>query len=472
MGDQRQAASDTTVSAGPSVGALEASGVRAPRDWAREVEIGLKSELTHDLGRSRYRLWFRDVEVVALDGDTLTLAVPTEVHRSWIEYTFGAEVRRALERVLGRGVSIVLRVGEAQGAKRALRERLPQRPDVWEQRLKQERRVPTLAGFCARRPDRWAVTLLEQLVHGGGPSAGPTIYLYGESGCGKTHLLEALAAAVQAHAPGECLYLTAKRFTAQVAAALRSDTPTALRTLHADLAGRRLLLIDGVEAFEGRKATQAELVRVLDRAALGGPRLVLAGQRHPSLMDDLAPTLASRLVGGPVLRLAVPDRELLGEILSTRGAACGLPVPPEVVEGILERSAASQAAVLWLDRWAVASRDLGRPLEPAWLSEIAPPASTSAGDDVVRRAKRRVAEHFGVDGHLLEHATKARSAALPRAAAVYLVWRATAMSLTRLARSFGFRSHSSVSRALAGIKRRRATDAALEQTLDGLLASL
>jgi len=480
VGDQRRTSSGATFGAAhaggvvvPTEVAHEAAAAGAsPRSFAREVETGLKSELTHDLGRSRFRLWFRDVEVVSVEGDTLTLAVPTEVHRSWIEYTFGDEVRRASERVLGRGVKLELRVGVAQGEKRALREKLPQRPDAWERRLLEERPVPTFAAFCAQRHDRWAVTLLEQLVHGGGPSAGPTIYLYGESGCGKTHLLEALASAVQAHAPGECLYLTARRFTAIVAAALRSGTPTALRTLHADLASRRVLLIDAVEALEGRKATQAELVRALDRAALGGPRLVLAGQRHPAEMEGLAPTLASRLVGGPVVRLALPDRALLCEILTARAAACRLAAPAELVEAIVERTRSPHTAMLWLDRWVVASRDLGRPLEAVWLAEIAPPASTSAGEDVIRRAKDRVAEHFGVEVGLLERATKARSAALPRAAALYLVWRSTAMSLTRLARAFGYRSHSSVSRALAGIRSKRTGDAVLEQTLDGLLARL
>jgi chromosomal replication initiation ATPase DnaA len=106
------------------------------------------------------------------------------------------------------------------------------------------------------------------------------------------------------------------------------------------------------------------------------------------------------------------------------------------------------------------------------LAEIAPPASTSVGEDVVRRAKAVVAGHFGVEVGVLERATKARSAALPRATAVYLVWRATAMPLTRLARAFGFRSHSSVSRALHGMRERRRSDAELEQTLDGLLARL
>jgi chromosomal replication initiator protein len=448
-----------------------ASGTDALR---REVQAALRSELLQGVGRSRYRLWFRDVDVAQVDGECLTLAVPTEVHRSWIEYTFGEVVRSASERVLGRGVRVALEVGEAQRDKRALRERLPQGPGAWEQALSASRPVPTFTAFVAARQERWAVTLLEQLVHGGGEAGAPPIYLYGEPGSGKSHLLHALERGVAHHTPGACLLLKARRFVERVAQAHRPGAPgTAPRALEADLGARRLLLVDGVDALAGRARSEGELARWLDRSARGGgPRLVLSGSRHPREIPGLDAALASRLCGGLVVRLPVPDRTQLGEVLRLRHAAQGLEAPPDVVQQILDVTTAPAAAVLWLDRWAVASRALGRSLEASWLAEVSPPAQTSVGDDVVLRAKRLVATHFQVEADVLDRATKRRSAALPRGVAVWLVWRATAMPLTRLARAFGFRSHSSVSRALGGVKRQRQDDVGLEQTLDGLLARL
>lgn len=445
----------------------------APLPLLHEVQQALAGELREGVGRSRYRLWFRDVDVAAVDADSITLAVPTEVHRSWIELAFAGVVREASERVLGRGVRVSVTVGAAQEAKRALRERLPQGPEAWEARLGEARPRPSLRAFVTPGPERWEAALLEGLARGEGPDGGAPVYLYGEPGSGKSHLLSALEAEVAARAPGEALRITGRRLAQRVGAATRPGAPsTALRALRADLDARRLLLLDGVEGVAGRRATEAELARLLERAALGGPRLVVAGSAHPRELGGLEASLASRLCAGPVLRLAAPGPGLLARVLGQRHAAAGLPAPDEVVEAILSATRSPHAAVLWLDRWAVASRALGRPLQAAWLPEVAPPAATSVGEDVVQRAKRAVAAHFGVDPAVLEQATKARSAALPRAAALYVAWRATSLPLTRLAGAFGFRSHSSVSRALGQLKDRRQADPDLEHVLDALLARL
>ncbi len=435
------------------------------------VQQGLQAELRQAVGRTRWRAWFRDVDVARLEDDRVVLAVPTEVHRTWIGYTYRDEVGRACARVLGEGVGFDLEVDARQDEKRAVRERLPTRPDEWERLLEARRPPPSFASFETRPEDRWALLLLSSLVHGGSPATGG-LYLHGPSGSGKTHLLRALEAAVTAQAPGECLYLTAKRLTSVVVAGLRSGAGTGERALVADLCGRRLVLLDGLDLLEGRPATQAALTRLLDRAGVAGPRFVIAGREHPGALGGLSPALSSRLMGGALVRLPLPDRALLGRVLVRRAEAFGVTPPPEVVEAVLDATPSPRSASVWIERWALASERLGRPLEPAWLAEVAPSAAASTVDDVIRRAKAAVARHYGLAPALLERPTKARDAALPRRVAIYLVYRATSAPLSRLARAFGFSGHSSASRALQRVRASCLTDAELEQVVDGLLATL
>jgi chromosomal replication initiation ATPase DnaA len=199
---------------------------------------------------------------------------------------------------------------------------------------------------------------------------------------------------------------------------------------------------------------------------------VLAGRKPPRELPGLLPTLVSRVLGGPVVRLTLPDRALQGEILAARAAARGSDCPPEVVDAILDRTGSTRAAVQWLDRWVLASALLGRPLEARWLEEVAPSVSIATREEVVRRAKATVARHFNLEPALLDRPTKQRSAALPRRVALYLVYRATAMPLGALGRAFGWKSHSSVSRALQEVRKQREEDASVEQLVDGLLARL
>ena len=146
--------------------------------------------------------------------------------------------------------------------------------------------------------------------------------------------------------------------------------------------------------------------------------------------------------------------------------------PPEVRTAILDRTASVRGAVEIADRWAVASAEVGRALEPTWLEELAPSVAATAREEVIRRAKDLVAQHFGIARPMLDQPTKIRSARFPRRMAMYLVYRACALPLTELGAAFGLRSHSSVSRAIREMRDLRTQDASVEQLVDGLLARI
>ncbi len=428
----------------------------------REINDGLREELLQALGRHRFRLWFRDTAVVDVGEHALTLAVPTDVHRTWLQYTYGDVLRDACERVLGEGVDVRLRVSQEQDARRVLREKLPHKPQDWDDLIERRGARPSLDTFVAGGSGRFPVMVLKQLRDGGAVRGATTFYLHGACGAGKTHLLRGLHADVVRRRPGSAIYLTARRFT----------EVDALRAFELDLTSRRLILIDDVDELAARQATQAALVRLQERCCGSDTRLVLAGRSHPSDIAGFSARLRSRLLGGIVLGVGLPDRTLLGEILKERSLVMGAELKPEVETAILDRTASVRGAVEILDRWAVASGEVGRPLEASWLEELAPSVAATAREEVIRRAKEVVAAHFAVPRPLLDQPTKVRSAAFPRRMAMYLVYRACALPLTELGTAFGLRSHSSVSRAIREMRELRTTDAGVEQLVDGLLAKI
>jgi len=438
----------------------------------REINDGLREELLQALGRHRFRLWFRDTAVVDVAEHALTLAVPTDVHRAWLEYTYGDVLRTACENVLGEGVDVHLRVSADQDARRILREKLPQRPEDWDELFERRGARATLDNYVAGPSGRFPVMVLRQLLDGGAVRGATTYYLHGACGSGKTHLLRGLLADVDRRRPGDALYLTARRFTQRYVTALRAKEVDALRAFELDLTSRRLILIDDVDELAARQATQAALVRLQERCCGSDTRLVFAGRNHPSEISGFSARLRSRLLGGIVLAVALPDRTLLGRILEERARSMGAVLTPEVQTAILDRTASVRGAVGIVDRWAIASAEVGWSLEPAWLEELAPSVAATAREEVIRRAKDLVARHFGVDRTLLDRPTKVRTARFPRRVAIYLVYRACALPLTDLGAAFGFRSHSSVSRAVREMRDLRTQDAGVEQLVDGLLARL
>ena len=437
------------------------------------IQDELREELVREVGRSRYRLWFRDTIVERIDDASVTLAVPTEVHRTWLQYTYGDVLARAVGTVLGDGVGVRLEVSRQQGVRRDMRELLPSRNQDWAELLERRRPKPRLESFVCGSGERFPPMLLAQLVHGNGAVNPPAVYLYGEHGTGKTHLLTGLYRAAEALGPGDAVYLTSRRFTSRFVSALRAKETEALRAFEVDLCHRRLVLIEDVNALAGRTATQAALVRLRERAHGTRTRFVFTSSRHPRELEDISPRLRSWFMGGVLLRLKTPDRAWLEQILVARAREYGVgEVERAVLDWILERTSSIQGAVEVIDRWGAASAELGRALEAAWMEEIAPSVTATARQEIVRRAKDAVAEHYGVPRHLLDAPTKVRSAALPRRVAMYLVYRAAALPLKELGLVFGLKSHSSVSRAIRQIRADREREPALEHVIDGLLARM
>ena len=436
------------------------------------IEDGLRAELIEAVGRHRYRLWFRDLAVADVDGERIVLDVPTEVHRTWMEVTFGDVLRAACERVLGPGVGIEVRTSAAQAERGALRDRLPQRAADWEEALARRRPAPTFEAFVASPGARFAPLLLERLGRDGAAGTRGPFVLVGPQASGKSHLLRALEGVVARRAPGSVVALDAGALTQRYVAAVRARDVDALKAFEMSLASRDLVLLDDVDHLADRSATQEELVRLLDRAAaLGRPTWVLALREGPQTLQGLSDRLRCRLLSGLVATLRpVHGGEETVEVLTRRAAGFGVELPQDVARAIQRRASSLVGALGILDRWAVASALLGAPLDVSWLDEVAPGVALTPSEEVVRRVKDVVARHFGLDHGLLERPTKMRTAAFPRRVAMYLVYRACALPLGRLGQAFGLRSHSSVSRAVQEVRDLRERDASVEQLLDGLLA--
>jgi chromosomal replication initiator protein len=439
-----------------------------------ELFDGAVGDLEAALGRRRFRLWFRDVALERVVGRRVTLGVPTEVHRTWIEFNYASLLEKAFARVLGEGVVVELRVSQRLEDRRAVRDRLPADEASWTALLEERRPPPTLVSYVGDESARFVVHLLRQTVHGHGGRGSPTsITLWGESGSGKTHLLTALAREVEAQSPGAALYLPARRFTHRFVTAVRSRDPGAVQGLQADLEGRGLLLVDDLQDLVNKPATQHALDGLLERAERRGMRFVGAGRGSPRDLPGLSDRLRSRLLGGVVHRVRPPEAERRAEALSVRAASWGATLPAETAQTILSRAASFPAACALCDRWAVVSQTEGTPAPAQWLDEIAPPrAASTTREEIVRRAKDLVARHYGIRAALLDRPSKHPSALLARRIAMYLVYRAAALPLADLGKSFGLKSHSSAGRALQQIRADRDRDVGIEVTLDGLLAEL
>jgi chromosomal replication initiator protein DnaA len=183
--------------------------------------------------------------------------------------------------------------------------------------------------FIVGSANRLAVAAARAVAETPGHVYNP-LFIYSGSGLGKTHLLGAIGHQVrQIH--GEMLveYVSLEDFVEQLHAAISAGQTEAFKTRYARL---HVLLVDDVQFLTGRRETQSELLRLFNVMHADGGQIILASDRPPSEIADVDERLITRLAGGLIVDMGVPDLETRVAILRSKCEERGVQFDPEVLE--------------------------------------------------------------------------------------------------------------------------------------------
>ena len=297
------------------------------------------------------------------------------------------------------------------------------------------------------------------------------LFLHGNVGLGKTHLLHAISWEIKQQKPeAEVLYLTAERFMSGFVQALRARDALAFKE---KLRNIDILLIDDMEFLQG-PTIQQEFCHTLNSLIDGGRQVVVAADRAPTHLDKLDMRMRSRLGGGLVAEIKAMDYELRHQILEKRAEeACrdtkGLDVSDTVLaflaerltesgrelEGAVHRLRASYQLTDEPVTIAIAEqivRDLMRGTEPRRVRI----------DDILRT----VSKHYGVNRGDLLSGRRNRSIVRPRQIGMYLAKLLTSRSLPEIGRRFGNRDHTTVLHAIRKVEQLMSDDNQLREEIE------
>ena len=304
------------------------------------------------------------------------------------------------------------------------------------------RRFASLETFVAGETNRVAVASAEMVVRR--PGQVTPLMFHGPTSVGKTHLLEGIwTAARKSHHRLTAVYLSAEQFTSQFLEALRGS---GLPNFRRKYRGVGLLILDDLQFFVGKRATQVELLHTIDGFLREGRQLVFAADRSPADLAELGPELTTRLTGGLVCRIEPPDHATRLAIVGQMARRMKLHVPPEVQQLVASRltSHARQLSGA-LCRLQATSEALGRPISLP-LAEEALADLVGHSGRVVRLPdiEKAVCEVFGLEPASLQSDAKGKRVSHPRMLAMWLARKHTRAALSEIGHYFGRRSHSTV----------------------------
>jgi chromosomal replication initiator protein len=417
------------------------------------------------LGEARFGLWFGEGVRLGIDDDALEVGVPNAFFREWIQGHFAGNLIEAAREVTGRSLRLSFRVDDEAEPKvgdvvdppheerrgptvtvpmAPASPAVPQAPSAPSDRPRTSNRPPRrLDDFVTGACSRLAHAAAMEMVQSSGATFNPLL-IHSGVGLGKTHLLEATGHALRARHPGlKLIQVTAEAFTNSFLDAMRTGGLNSFRSRYR---GAEALIVDDVHFLAAKKATQDEFLHTFNALIAAGVPIVMSADQHPRKIARLTDELATRFLGGMVVKLDTPDLATRRAILKAKAAARGVDVPDAVIGYVAEHLRSSvrelEGALHSLIAHAVLTgKRLDLNLARTALRDT---IRHTAQAVALRDVERAVCQLFEVDAEALKSEGRTRALTYPRMMAMYLARKHTGAAYSEIGRYFGGRNHSTV----------------------------
>jgi chromosomal replication initiator protein len=444
---------------------------------AKDAWKRLLDEARRELPEATVRTWLEPAVPLALEEGRLVLGAPDQFAAEWNDTKHAPLLARAAQRVFGRPTPVVFRVLED----RVQRPQMdffvapkPPPPAAPSLTMPLNERY-TFESFVVGKSNELAAAAAHAVAEAPGRTYNP-LFIYGATGLGKTHLMQAIAHAVLRRNPDtRLLYVGAEQFINEVIESIQARTmPEFRRRYRNDI---DLLLVDDVHFLEGKEMTQDEFFHTFNALFEGRKQMVLTSDRPPKEIPGLEDRLISRFEWGMVADIGQPDLEHRIAILRKKAHQdhLELTIPDDVLRFIAEHVRSSvrelEGCIIKLLLFAslknrevtieLAREALADKIRQGEESVLGGPATPS-----IDRVQEVVARRWGVTPEGLRSKARTKTLTIPRQVAMYLARDMLGMQLVEIGQAFGGRDHSTVIHSVDKVERQMMRDRTFKERIE------
>jgi chromosomal replication initiator protein len=449
---------------------------------AKDTWKRILDEAHRELPDHTIRTWLEPNEAIALDEGRLIVGAPDQFAVEWNETKHASLLSRLAETVVGKPMTVVFRIHEDQQKRPQMdffvapaatpAAALVPQANPGSQALNERYTFDT---FVIGKSNELAAAAAHAVAESPGKTYNP-LFIYGPTGLGKTHLMQAIAHTVVHRVPGtRVLYVGAEQFINEVIESIHSRTmPEFRRRYRTDV---DLFLVDDVHFLEGKEMTQEEFFHTFNALYEGNKQIVLTSDRPPKELPGLEARLVSRFEWGMVADVGQPDLEHRIAILRKKQEQDHLEmaIPDDVLRFIAEHVRSNvrelEGCIIKLLLYAsLKHKEVGIELAREALSDKIKPGEDAGAFQrprpSINKVQEVVARRWGVTPEGLRSKARIKTLTVPRQIAMYLARELLEMQLVEIGQAFGGRDHSTVIHSVDKVSQQMSRDRSFRERIE------
>ena len=425
--------------------------------WDKVIE-----SLSNQLTPTAINTWFSDCTPVDIEDCRLVLHTTTEFKRNIINSRFSESIKAVLSDIFACDFDLLVLAGDEV--------------NDFELKKKSENSLPEMDGytfdnFIVGSSNKFAHAAAIAVAENPGKAYNP-LFIYGNSGLGKTHLLLAIGQEIHSRSPEKSIaYIKGDEFTNQMVKSLRENKAEEFRTKYRNVS---LFLVDDIQFIAGKQGTQEEFFHTFNNIYEAGNQIVITSDRPPMEMAQLDDRLRTRFEWGLMADIQPPDLETRMAITRNKAAQLGLILSDDAVEyiatnitsnirqleGVIKRLTAYKEIlddVITIDSVKRAIKDV-----------IRIGTYTPTPDIIIRETAR----YYSLKEEDLRGQNRSKNMTMARQVSMYLMRSLTGLSLKDIGTHYEDRNHATVLSSIRKVEQLLKNDPSMAGTVRDITSNI
>ncbi len=431
-------------------------------------------DIQSKISETTYRTWFNSIKYVDFIDNVFILEVPNEMNKNVITTHQSEKLSDSIKDIAGENCQyFIIEKDKDFDYKKMITKKSKERDKTQKYNDKSKlNQKYTFKEFVVGSNNRLAHAAASSVADNPGHSYNP-LFIYGQVGLGKTHLIQAIAHKVIEDNPNSRInYVTSENFTNEVVQSIKNGKMEEVKNKYRN---SDILIIDDIQFISKKEKTQEEFFHTFNDLHQLGKQIIIASDRPPSEISELEERLRSRFSQGLICDIQAPDYETRLAILKKKSEAMKLDINNDVCDYIASNIKTNirefEGALI---RISALSKLTNMPITLEMATEALKDIFTSNLEKEINSTliKEVVCRYYSVSIKELESKRRLKNITFPRQIAMYIIRELTELTLEDIGKEFGGRDHSTVINACKKVENEIIEKESFKKVIDKLILEI